>query len=70
MDGLEAEWDDQVEVIRLNVLARETRPFLDEYSARYTPTFILLNGDGEEVWRQIGNLNVAELQEQVALLNR
>ena len=57
MDGLEAEWNGDVEVMRLNVQGDNVRPLLQDLNFRYTPTFILFDGSGNEIWRTNGSLD-------------
>jgi thioredoxin-like negative regulator of GroEL len=60
VDGLEREWQDQVRVVRLNVMARDSRPLVARLAVRAVPTYVLLDSDGREVWRQVGMINAAE----------
>ena len=60
MDGLAADWDGRVQVVRVNVHDRENRPLLIRLGFRVTPTYILFDGDGREAWRTTGIINPAE----------
>ena len=60
MDGLAADWDGRVQVVRVNVHDRENRPLLTRLGFRVTPTFILFDGSGREAWRTTGIINPAE----------
>ena len=68
MDGLEQEWNGEVEIMRLNVQSAEIRPLLQELNFRYTPTFILFDGTGQEIWRTSGSLDPEVINEQLANL--
>lgn len=68
MDGLEVEWGDQVQVVRLNVQDDEAQPLLAQLGFRFTPTFILLDANGREVWRTNGVIDANEVKQQVNLL--
>lgn len=58
---LEYEYEDDLEVIRVNVLDEEAESLLRRYRFQYTPTFILLNERGEEIWRTVGILDPERL---------
>ena len=65
MDGLEAEWGDTVQVVRLNVQDDDARAVLAQLGFRFTPTFILLDSDGQELWRTTGVINADEARQKV-----
>ena len=69
MDGLEAEWGNEASVMLLNVQDPAAKPLLDELGFRYTPTFILFDGAGNEVWRATGSINPDEVNQQLDVLN-
>ncbi len=66
VNGLEAEFQDELEVIHLDVQKFESRGFMEVYGFEYTPTFILLDGDGNERWRSVGALNTTSLREALS----
>ena len=68
MDGLEQEWNGEVEIMRLNVQSAEIRPLLQELNFRYTPTFILFDNSGQEIWRTNGALDSELIKAQLANL--
>ncbi len=47
MDGLERELADKVQVLRLDILDRANRSFLDAHRVSIVPTFLLLDSRGE-----------------------
>jgi thioredoxin-related protein len=65
VDRLEAEWGDRVTVLRLNVQDPAVQPILTELNFRFTPTFILLDGDGREIWRTNGIIVPDEVNEHL-----
>jgi len=65
VDGLAAEWGDSVTVLRLNVQDPAAQPLLAELGFRFTPTFILFDSDGREIWRTNGIINPDEVNEQL-----
>jgi len=54
VDGLERELEGQVRVLRLNVIDDVGGELVMRYGVRSVPTFVLLNGAGEVVFRQAG----------------
>jgi len=53
----------------LNVQDPAAKPLLNELGFRYTPTFILFDGAGNEVWRATGSINPDEVNQQLDALN-
>jgi thioredoxin-related protein len=62
VDGIETEFQQELDVIRLDVQDPASRDFMERYGFEYTPTFILFDGDGNERWRKLGALNKAAVQ--------
>lgn len=62
VDGLAAEWGDQVQVVRLNVQEDSAQPLLAQLGFRLTPTFILFDATGQEIWRANGVPDANELK--------
>jgi thioredoxin 1 len=62
VDGIEEEYQGKLTVIRVNVQEPETRPLLARYNFQYTPTFILFDGNGAEVYRSVGALIPEEIR--------
>ena len=56
MDGLEAEFDGQLRVIRVDVQSQSGREISRLYGS-FTPTFVFFDPQGEEIWREIGSLD-------------
>ena len=54
MDGLERELEGQAQVLRLNAMDAVGRKLAMRYGVRGVPTFVLLNGAGEVVLKQVG----------------
>jgi thioredoxin-related protein len=66
VNGLEAEFQDELDIIHLDVQQPESRDFMEVYGFEYTPTFILLDGEGNELWRNVGALDTASLRESLS----
>ena len=54
MDGLERELEGQAQVLRLNAMDAVGGKLAMRYGVRGVPTFVLLNGAGEVVLKQVG----------------
>ncbi len=63
VDGIENDYQGQLIVIRLNVQDRAVRPLLEAYEFQFTPTFILFDGDGEEVLRSVGAIDPRQVSQ-------
>ena len=68
MEGLRETWGEEVQVVQLNVHDDNAQAILAQLGFRFTPTFILLNGTGREVWRTTGVIDADEVQKEVAEL--
>jgi thioredoxin-related protein len=68
VDGLRQAWQDQVLVIQVDVNRRENRPLIEEHSGQFTPTFILFDAAGEEIWRRTGSINDDVVHQQAETL--
>ena len=54
MDGLERDLDGQARVVRLSVLSELGREVAQRYGVRGVPTFLIFDGQGELIERQVG----------------
>lgn len=68
VNGLRSEWGDDVQVLQINVHRKENRSLIERIGFRFTPTFILYDAGGQEIWRASGGLNGAEVRRQLAAL--
>lgn len=62
VDAVEREWGDALRVLRLNVQDPSGQALAKSYGFEFTPTFILLDGDGRELWRSVYALDPARLR--------
>ena len=65
VDELERQLGERLDVIRLNVQEDVGRELVPVYGFNFTPTFIFFDGDGNEVWRQVGGLDTQRVQDSV-----
>lgn len=59
----------KADVVRLNVHEPVAEPFMQRYDFQFTPTFVLLDSEGNEVWRMMGILNREAALEQINALD-
>ena len=52
-------------MVRLNVQDRDAQAVLAQLGFRFTPTFILLDGGGQEIWRAVGVIDANEARTEV-----
>jgi thiol-disulfide isomerase/thioredoxin len=69
VDGLAEEWGDKVSVHEVDYHLKGNKPLVERLSVRFTPTFVLLDKEGVEVWRQVGQIDVAAAREKVDQLS-
>lgn len=62
VDAVEREFRDGLLVLRLNVQDPAGRALAMSYGFEYTPTFVLLDGAGRELWRSVYTLDPARLR--------
>jgi thioredoxin-related protein len=62
VDGIEDQNRGELSVIRLNVQAASSRPWLAQYEFQFTPTFILFDGVGGEILRSVGAIDPQQVQ--------
>jgi len=68
VNGLREEWQDRVVILQVDVNQRENRPLIEEHSGQFTPTFVLFDSLGKEVWRASGTINAGEVRQLVTTL--
>jgi thioredoxin 1 len=59
---IEFEQEGELDVVRLNVLDEAVQPLLKQYQFQYTPTFIFLDAQGEEIWRTVGVIDPEQVE--------
>jgi thiol-disulfide isomerase/thioredoxin len=65
VDRLEQEMSDRLLVVRLNVQDSAHSTVINEFQVRATPTFILLDPGGVEIWRSIGSIDPEVIDKMV-----
>jgi thioredoxin-related protein len=66
VDGLEGELGAKIHIIRLNIQEPVGRELAPVYGFQYTPTFIFFDSQGNERWRQVGDLNPERVRQSVS----
>jgi hypothetical protein len=62
VDGIESEQGSKLQVIRLNMQDQPGRQLARQYGALVTPTFIYLDAQGVEQWRQVGSIDAERVR--------
>jgi thioredoxin-related protein len=65
VDGIEQQYKGRLVVIRLDIQSATGRALAPVYNFQYTPTFIFFDTQGKELWRSVGNLDEARLQDSL-----
>ena len=65
MDELEANLGDRIVIIRVNIQGEVGRELAPVYEFSFTPTFILFDSEGYELWREVGGLDTQQVRESV-----
>lgn len=65
VDGLEQELTGQLIFIRLNIQETVGRELAPVYGFQVTPTFIFFDAQGNELWRQVGGLDVERVRDSI-----
>jgi hypothetical protein len=64
VDGLKAEFPITLTVISVDVQSSLGRTLTREYG-KFTPTFILFDPEGEELWRMIGSIDPERVRDSL-----
>jgi cytochrome c-type biogenesis protein len=62
IDKLEADNQDTLLVIRLNVQDAVGRELAAHYGFKFTPTFIFFDAQGNELWRSVGTIDLERVR--------
>ena len=62
VDRLETELQDKLIVQRVDIQSVEGRHLMEQYQIEFTPTFILFDRAGKELWRGAGKLDAAAVR--------
>jgi len=65
VNGLKEEWAGSVQVLQVNIHDRENRALTERLNAQFTPTFVLFDASGQEVWRSVGQIDADEARVKV-----
>jgi thiol:disulfide interchange protein len=65
LDSLETEWKREVSVVRLDMGSAPGQELSAQLNARFTPTFILFDSAGQEIWRAVGTLDAGVVRDVV-----
>jgi thioredoxin-related protein len=65
VNGLKEEWAGSVQVLQVNIHDRENRALTERLHAQFTPTFVLFDATGQEVWRSVGQIDADEVKGKV-----
>jgi thioredoxin 1 len=65
VDGLETELGQKIHIIRINIQDQIGHELAPVYDFEYTPTFIFLDSNGNELWRSIGEINPQQVRDSV-----
>ena len=69
MNRLEKELGAQANVVRLNVLSSIGRTLGGQFGVRAVPTFILLDDQGNTIFRQSGRIDTTKVKDLVYQVN-
>ena len=65
VDDLENELGGQLLILRLNVQENAGRELAKVYGFEFTPTFIYFDGEGNELWRDVGGLDPGRVRDSL-----
>jgi thioredoxin 1 len=65
VDELEKELGERAHIIRINIQESVGRELAPAYNFEFTPTFILFDAGGNELWRQVGDLNTQRVRDSL-----
>jgi thioredoxin-related protein len=62
VNGIEREFKGRLTVIHVDILDPVGKEVGRHFDFKYTPTFILFNSEGKELWRTMGAINPADVR--------
>lgn len=62
MDRLEAEYQNRLQVIRVDIQSSAGKTIAREYGIFATPSFLLFDRQGHEIIRSVGNLDTDQIR--------
>jgi thioredoxin-related protein len=65
VDKLETQLGRKLLVIRVNVQQEAGRELAKAYGFEFTPTFLFFDAQGNELWRQVGRLDIQRVRESL-----
>ena len=66
MDGLEKDLEGQAQVARLSILSEVGREVAQRYGVRSVPTFLIFDGEGTLIGREVGFPNRGRIESLVS----
>jgi thioredoxin-like negative regulator of GroEL len=63
VNGIERQYEGRLEVMHVNIQDPVGQAIGEEFNFEYTPTFILFDGDGKELWRMVGMIDPSKVEE-------
>jgi len=68
VDGLETEFQNELQIVHLNVQDEQNRDLMKQYGFQYTPTFVFIDDAGEELWRTTGAVDPERVRQTMETL--
>ncbi len=65
VDGLEQDAGETLHIIRINAQETVGNDLAAHYGLGFTPTFILFDARGNELWREVGSLDVQHVRDSI-----
>lgn len=65
VDNLEVELGDTAQIIRINAQEKVGHDLAGHYGLGFTPTFILFDARGNELWREVGRLDSQRVRDSI-----
>ena len=66
VDGIENELQGELLVMRVNIQTEDGKELTRRYNSLVTPTFILFDKQGQEIYRSIGQIDPQAVRDLVA----
>ena len=66
VNGIELDYQNKLRVVHLDARDAENRAIAAQISVKMTPTYVLFDANGTEVWRSMGTVNRPQFDTLVA----
>lgn len=65
MDKLKDEYGDRLVLLKVDIQSEAGKEIAREFNSSLTPTFVMFDGEGNELWRSIGKIDPDKVRKTI-----